>query len=67
VSACDPSYQKLQERMKKFHNTAINKNDKMSKLYSLILTEKSHEIVEVMLMNMKEDEKKKRKTCSHMA
>ena len=39
----------------------------MCKLYSLILSVKSREIVEVMSMNMKnmiqEKKKKKRKTC----
>jgi len=54
--------------MNKNHNTLINKNYTMCKLYSLILSEKSHEIIEVMSMNMRitiqeEEKKKKRKTC----
>jgi len=61
-------FQKSWERMNKNHNTLINKNYTMCKLYSLILSEKSHEIIEVMSMNMRitiqeEEKKKKRKTC----
>jgi hypothetical protein len=60
VPACDPSFQKSWERMNKNHNTLINKNYTMCKVYSLILSEKSHEIVEVMIQ---EEKKKRRKTC----
>jgi hypothetical protein len=64
VSACDPSFQKSWERRNKNNNTLINKNYTMCKLYSLILSEKSHEIVEVMSMKMKimiQEEGKKKK------
>lgn len=52
--------------MNKNHNTLINKNYAIRKLYSLTVSEKSHEIVEVMSMNMKtmiQEEKKKKNTC----
>jgi len=47
--------------MNKNHNTSINKNYTMCKVYSLILSEKSHEVVEVMIQE--EEKKKKRRTC----
>jgi hypothetical protein len=66
ASARDPIFQKSREKMNKNHNTLINKNYAIRKLYSLTVSEKSHEIVEVMSMNMKtmiQEEKKKKNTC----